>query len=406
MTASRSFSALVLATLVVAACALVLEGSITARGQEPDGDVYATHLDLEVFERGAWHGLTLSILVQARPSEAEGRLRSAEDSMAARFPISVRQTLSNQNSNFVRSGYSWPNNAATWGYNPAGSPGGLQGHEAAIAAGAPPWGSSGADFSYSYSGTTAATTGACGGPGADLDGLNTVGWAPLPGGALAVTCSWFEGSTSIEFDMEIDPDWEWTTSDTNVVFDLQSTATHEFGHGLGLGHTSDTTAVMFATYKSGTLKRDLQCDDILGEIAIYGGTVPPQCGGGGTPTPTPTATPTLPPDPTATPTPTATATPTPVPSMGSAAAEQLFLRSGANLLTWPGVDTDPATVYGTSDQLDAIYWWDSARGRWLRWTAEGPAGSNTLALLVRGNAYWFLVTEPAGGDSPPAVPGT
>jgi hypothetical protein len=46
---------------------------------------------------------------------------------------------------------------------------------------------------------------------------------------------------------------------------------HEFGHGVGLGHSTSTTATMFKDTASGTVsKRSLEQDDKNGIIAIYG----------------------------------------------------------------------------------------------------------------------------------------
>src|SRR5262249_51648636 len=58
------------------------------------------------------------------------------------------------------------------------------------------------------------------------------------------------------------------TFNINTTYDLQSVAVHEMGHALGLDHSSDSTAVMYATY-NGT-KRSLSSDDISGIQAIYG----------------------------------------------------------------------------------------------------------------------------------------
>lgn len=54
------------------------------------------------------------------------------------------------------------------------------------------------------------------------------------------------------------------------VADIQNVVTHEIGHVLGLGHTDDEDAVMFAESKLGdTKKRTLKEDDIEGICEIY-----------------------------------------------------------------------------------------------------------------------------------------
>jgi hypothetical protein len=54
------------------------------------------------------------------------------------------------------------------------------------------------------------------------------------------------------------------------VADIQNVVTHEVGHVLGLGHTDDETAVMFAESELGDMeKRTLKDDDIEGICAIY-----------------------------------------------------------------------------------------------------------------------------------------
>ncbi len=52
--------------------------------------------------------------------------------------------------------------------------------------------------------------------------------------------------------------------------DLDSLVTHEAGHLLGLAHTPDASATMFAGYRRGTIDlRSLEADDIAGLCAIY-----------------------------------------------------------------------------------------------------------------------------------------
>jgi hypothetical protein len=67
--------------------------------------------------------------------------------------------------------------------------------------------------------------------------------------------------------LHFDDDERWVDSETRNV-DLLTVAAHEIGHTLGLAHSSDPNALMFASY-SGP-RRFLSEDDIAGVQAIYG----------------------------------------------------------------------------------------------------------------------------------------
>ena len=61
-----------------------------------------------------------------------------------------------------------------------------------------------------------------------------------------------------------------TTSDTDAKVDLLSVLTHEAGHFIGIAHSSDTAATMFATYTPGTVDlRSLTADDVNAVCSIY-----------------------------------------------------------------------------------------------------------------------------------------
>ena len=134
---------------------------------------------------------------------------------------------------------------------------------------------------------------------------------------LGQTRYWY--STSNKEIVEVDVwfndayDFDATGSPGPGEIDLQSVATHEFGHWLSLGHDDNSAAIMYYSISAGTVKRNLYQTDIEGISAIY--PCPDgSCGAGPTPTSTFTPTPTFTSTPTFTPTSSPTFTPTVTPT--------------------------------------------------------------------------------------------
>jgi hypothetical protein len=172
-----------------------------------------------------------------------------------------------QENSYSFTGLFWDVLPVVQSYNPAGSP--QPAAKQALDATYGPWSSvSGSSYRIQTGGTTSrcpSLVREC--PGAQRnDRFNDVGWAQLQNGTLGVT--WSTSGTD-EADMAINTRYSWTTGCTAVSgsFDLQSVYLHENGHVAGLGHSTDTSAVMYPSYQ--TARCQLATDDRNGIAALY-----------------------------------------------------------------------------------------------------------------------------------------
>ena len=125
------------------------------------------------------------------------------------------------------------------------------------------WSSAGANFAFNYMGQHNRT----GGP--MLNNYNEIMWRDLGTyNALAVATIWVSGSTIIEADMSFNTRYSWSTSGSH--YDVQTIALHEFGHWVGLDHSSSYGSIMYYQYKG--IQRYLSSDDLAGIRYIYGNT--------------------------------------------------------------------------------------------------------------------------------------
>jgi hypothetical protein len=94
-------------------------------------------------------------------------------------------------------------------------------------------------------------------------------------GTLAKTSVTYNDETGEIYDADIEVNTAYnevtiTDEPLDVEYDLQAILTHEVGHFIGIAHSSDPSAVMFASYSPGSLtQRRLHPDDIEAVCTTY-----------------------------------------------------------------------------------------------------------------------------------------
>jgi hypothetical protein len=169
---------------------------------------------------------------------------------------------------YVTTGPTWGQPQTPYYINPANLD--LPGFsaETALRSGADAWQQQSAAFRFAFSGLSSQTT-------TTYDGINLVLFRNASSGsAIATTYWWSSGSRIVDADIVF---WDGafrffagSSGCTGSGFYIEDIAAHEFGHALGLGHSTSTNATMYPSVSSCNAgNRTLDADDIAGVRALY-----------------------------------------------------------------------------------------------------------------------------------------
>lgn len=164
----------------------------------------------------------------------------------------------------------WATSAVDFHINPQNADVTADAAEAALLAGAGVWSAqSQANFRFVYAGRVSDTATA-------YDGRNVVFFRNTTNGnAIASTYSWWSGGRLLDTDIIFwDGGFRFFTGSSscggsNAAY-IEDIAAHEFGHALGLNHSTVAGATMYASYSTCSMsQRVLAADDIAGVEALY-----------------------------------------------------------------------------------------------------------------------------------------
>lgn len=168
-------------------------------------------------------------------------------------------------------GHVWGKSTVPYYVNPANKYISDSAAVAAIKSSASGW-SGYANIQLSYAGNTSDAS-------LSNNGVNEVFFRDDTSSMLGETYWWYDGTGRlVDADIVIHENWTWYSANigcTNGGYYVENTATHEFGHVLGLGHSSVDTATMWPSSGScETIRETLDPDDINGIQALYPGGTP------------------------------------------------------------------------------------------------------------------------------------
>ena len=169
---------------------------------------------------------------------------------------------------YTWNGRRWRTSQVSYYINPANNDVSRAAALASVQAAARAWSNqSNASFSFSYAGETSGSTFAG-------NGKSEIFFRGSNGGLRGETMRWIDASGYIfDADVALYDDtvtfYSGTTGCSNGVY-IEDTGTHEFGHALGLSHSSLVSATMYASAPACDKGvRVLDADDIAGVEAIY-----------------------------------------------------------------------------------------------------------------------------------------
>ena len=182
--------------------------------------------------------------------------------------VAVATVFSNAPSAYVTTGSTWSSEQVPYYVNTANLDLPATSVETAVRSGADTWHlQSGAGLRFSFVGQSSQTT-------TTYDGVNLVVFRNASSGSAIATAYWWSsGSRIVDADIVF---WDGAfrffsgTTGCSGGFYIEDIAVHEFGHALGLGHSTTTGATMYPSVSSCNAgNRTLAADDIAGVRFLY-----------------------------------------------------------------------------------------------------------------------------------------